>query len=166
MTIKRLSPADVPAYRRLRLRGLRESPAAFGSSYAEEVKRPLKAFAARLEPSADRWVFGAFVGGRLSGVVTLIREEKKKERHKASIYGLYVDPKVRQQGIGAQLIARVMATARRMRGLKQIRLGVVESNRPARRLYENAGFEVYGRERDALLVAGRFHAELLLVCFL
>jgi ribosomal protein S18 acetylase RimI-like enzyme len=166
MIIKRLSSADATAYRRLRLRGLRESPAAFGSSYSEEVKRPLKAFAARLEPSADRWVFGAFVGGRLIGVVTLIREEKKKERHKASIYGMYVDPKVRQQGIGAQLIARVMATARRMRGLKQIRLGVVESNRPARRLYENAGFEVYGRERDALLVAGRFHAELLLVCFL
>jgi len=166
MIIKRLSPADATAYRRLRLRGLRESPAAFGSSYGEEAKRPLKAFAARLESSADRWVFGAFVGGRLIGVVTLIREEKKKERHKASIYGMFVDPKVRQQGIGAQLITRVMATARRMRGLKQIRLGVVESNRPARRLYENAGFEVYGREKDALLVAGRFHAELLLVCFL
>ena len=164
MVIERLSPLQVTAYRRLRLRGLRESPTAFGSSHAEEAKFPLKTFAARLEPSPAKWVFGAFEGKRLVGVVTLIREDKRKERHKASIYGMYVEPKLRRKGVGRQLIARALDTARRLRGLKQVRLCVVEANLPARRLYESVGFTVYGREEDALLVAGKFHAELLLVC--
>ncbi|MDO8539561.1 MAG: hypothetical protein Q7S40_03910 [Opitutaceae bacterium] len=38
MTIRRLSPSDAAVFRRFRLRGLRESPTAFGSSFAEESK--------------------------------------------------------------------------------------------------------------------------------
>lgn len=163
MTIRRLSPSSATAYRRLRLRGLRESPTAFGSSYAEEAQHPLKTFAARLEQSAAKWVFGAFEGERLIGVVSLIREEKRKERHKAAIFGMYVEPKMRQNGIGRRLIGRVVDAAHRMHGLKQVRLAVVASNRPALRLYKSAGFEIYGREEDALFVAGKFHAELFLV---
>jgi ribosomal protein S18 acetylase RimI-like enzyme len=164
MIIERLSPSDVAAYRRLRLRGLRESPTAFGSSYAEEVKFPLKKFATRLEPSAAKWVFGAFEGERLVGVVTLVREARRKERHKASIYGMYVERKMRRKGIGRQLIHRVIETANKLQGLRQVRLAVVEMNRPALRLYESVGFKVYGREEAALYAAGRFYAELFLVC--
>ena len=163
MTIERLSPSHTAAYRRLRLRGLRESPTAFGSSYAEEAKFPLKAFVARMERSPTRWVFGAFEGGRLVGVVTLIRESKTKERHKASIFGMYVDRKMRRSGIGRRLLERAVEAARRLPGLKQVRLAVVETNLPALRLYESAGFKIFGREEAALRVAGKFYSELFLV---
>jgi ribosomal protein S18 acetylase RimI-like enzyme len=163
MTLRRLSPLDATEYRRLRLRGLRESPTAFGSSYAEEVKRPLKAFVARLEQTPTKWTFGAFENERLVGVVTLIREEKRKEKHKASIFGMYVDRKERRKGVGRELLNFVLEAARRMRGLKQLRLAVVEGNRPARCLYEGAGFKTYGREEAALCVAGKFYSELFLV---
>jgi len=162
MIIKRLSRMDVVAYRRLRLRGLRESPTAFGSSHSEEAKRPLEAFSARLEHSATKWVFGAFERGRLVGIVSLVRESKPKERHKASIYGMYVDRKARRNGIGRQLLNRVIETARGLKGLRQVRLAVVESNKPAFRLYESAGFEIYGREEAALCVSGKFYSELFL----
>ena len=47
--IRQLTPADAAAFQALRLRSLRESPEAFGSSYDEEVSRPLTAVAERLE---------------------------------------------------------------------------------------------------------------------
>jgi ribosomal protein S18 acetylase RimI-like enzyme len=162
MNIRRLSPPDAIAYRRLRLRGLRQSPMAFGSSHAEEAKYPLAVFEARLQQSATKWAFGAFAGEQLVGVVTLIRDGKPKARHKASIYGMYVERKMRRNGLGRQLLSRALEAARRMPGLRQVRLAVVEGNRPALRLYESAGFKIYGREEAALRVAGKLYAELFL----
>jgi ribosomal protein S18 acetylase RimI-like enzyme len=160
--IRRLTPTDAIAYRRLRLRGLRQSPLAFGSSYAEEAKYPLAVFETRLQPSASKWAFGAFAGEQLVGVVTLIRDGKPKTKHNASIYGMYVERKMRRNGLGRRLLHRAIETARRMRGLRQVRLAVVEGNRPALHLYERAGFKVYGREEAALRVAGKYYAELFL----
>jgi ribosomal protein S18 acetylase RimI-like enzyme len=76
---------------------------------------------------------------------------------------MYVERKLRRKGIGRQLIDRAVGAARQMRGLKQVRLAVVEANRPALRLYERAGFKIYGREEAALYVAGKFYSELFLV---
>jgi ribosomal protein S18 acetylase RimI-like enzyme len=163
MVIQRLTPSHVVEYRRIRLRGLRESPTAFGSSYEEEVKRPIKMFVARLEQADGKWAFGAFENNRIVGVITLIREEGKKERHKASIFGMYVEPKMRRKGIARKLLRRAIKTARRVHGIKQLRLSVVETSRPALRLYESEGFKVYGREEDALFVSGAFYTELFLV---
>jgi ribosomal protein S18 acetylase RimI-like enzyme len=163
MIVRRLTPADAPEFRRLRLKALRESPTAFGSSYAEEARRPLAAFKTRLEARADNWVFGSLHGQRLIGVLRLVREQGKKERHKATIYGLYVAPSERRRGIARKLLAEAIATARTLKGLRQIRIGVVTSNAAARTLYVKAGFVEYGKEEDALFVAGRFHAESLMV---
>jgi len=109
------------------------------------------------------WVFGAFEQDRLVGVVALVREEQTKEHHKASVFGMYVDARMRRKGIGRALMTIVLQVARELRGLRQVRLSVVESNRAALRLYESLRFKVYGREEAALLVSGRFFTELLLV---
>jgi GNAT superfamily N-acetyltransferase len=163
MLVRRLSSSDVVAYRRIRLLGLRKNPEAFGSSYSDEAKRPLKAFLYRLKLTDNIWTFGAFENDRLVGVVSLVREERAKERHKASIYGMFVDPRNRRKGIGRELIKRAIKTARQLRGLRQVRLGVVASNRPALGLYQSFGFGIYGRESAALLVGKRFYSELFLV---
>jgi RimJ/RimL family protein N-acetyltransferase len=166
ITVRRLRPSDSVEYRRLRLRGLRESASAFGSTYAEESKFPRKIFVAWLQPTDDKWIFGAFENQRLVGVVTLIREDKIKVKHKASIYGMYVAAKLRRKGVGHQLVDTVLQAARRLRGLKQVRLAVVEGNDPALHLYEAFGFKVYGREVNALLFKGKYYAELLLALHL
>jgi len=163
MIIRRLSPADAPEFRRLRLQALQESPTAFGSSYREEVRRPLAAFQKLLERRADNWVFGSLQARQLIGVLRLVRERGRKERHKATIYGLYVAPAERRRGIARRLLAQAIATARKLKGMRQIRIGVVTSNAAAIALYAKAGFVEYGQEDDALLVAGRFHAESQMV---
>src|SRR5216683_433083 len=103
MIIRRLSFKDGARFRRLRLLGQRESPRAFGKTYSEEAKLPLKTFAERLQWTADKWTFGTFEKERLVGVVTLLREAGEKEKHKASIVGMYVHPNMRGKGIGRGL---------------------------------------------------------------
>ena len=159
MNIRRLLPRDVTIYRRLRLRGLRNSPAAFGSSYFEESRRPLKALAERLKESPASWTLGAFENGKLIGVLSLVRETRKKKSHKASIFGMYVDEKMRRKGIGTKLIATAIEKAHRMRGVKQINLSAIHGNVSALRLYKGFGFKIHGTEDRSLNVAGRFYAE-------
>lgn len=159
-------PADAAEYRRLRLSALREAPTAFGRSYAEESLHELSFFAARLENTADHWTIGAFSGQRLVGIVSLVRDERLKAHHKASIYGMYVDPRWQQRGIGRELLEHVIAVASDLDGLKMLRLGVVSSNRPARKLYAALGFRTYGEEPLALQVDGRYYAEKLMALVL
>ena len=54
MEIRRLTPADVMAYRTLRLEGLREAPAAFAASYDEEAAFPLATYEGWLGAPPDR----------------------------------------------------------------------------------------------------------------
>lgn len=160
--IRRLTPEDAPACRRLRLQGLREAPTAFAGSYEEESVRPLEFFAQRLAPDDNVWPLGAFRGKRLVGMVTLVRDGQLKARHKAALYGMYIAPASRGLGIGRLLLAETLKTALTLEGLRQIRLGVITANRPALRFYRKAGFSEYGKERQAWLIAGRFYDETLM----
>ena len=58
-----MTEADAQEFRAVRLRGLREDPIAFGSSYEDEVQRPLDHTIERLRGSARRpgsFTIGAF----------------------------------------------------------------------------------------------------------
>jgi len=96
----------------LRLRGLREHPDAFTSSHAEESERPLVATERRLAPDSGDWVFGAFIANDLAGLTGLSREPRAKNRHKASIFGMYVASEHGRRGVGAALMRQVIETAR------------------------------------------------------
>ena len=151
MNIQQLSAADAAAYQALRLYGLQESPAAFGSSYEEEVRRPLETVAGRLADD-DNHIFGAFSDeGELTGTITLRRDTHVKSAHKAYVYAMYVLPQYRRQGVGRALMEAVIAGAREL-GLTWINLTVNHANKEAVRLYESCGFEMFGLEKDAFRI--------------
>jgi GNAT superfamily N-acetyltransferase len=155
--IRQLGPDDAAAFQAVRLRGLRESPGAFGSTYDEEVGSSLEAVAARLEPAAlppRRVVLGAFDADALVGVVGCYQEAKVKVQHKAVIWGMYVSPEARGQGLGRRLLESAIAEARTWPNVERVVITVVERVRGARELYLSAGFELFGREPDALRQGG------------
>ena len=157
MQVRRLAPADARAFRTLRLRGLREHPTAFTSSHDEDLQQPLQVAMARLEsPLYASW--GAFEGGELYGIVGLERETRAKNRHKATVVGMYVAPEVTGQGVGRALLQALLAHAR-AEGLASLVLTVTEGNAAAVALYESAGFRSFGIEPDAIRVGGRPHAK-------
>src|SRR5688500_8176991 len=109
--IRRLGPADAAAFHALRLHGLQECPDAFGSTYAEDLAMPMDTIAERLTAArapVGRAVFGAFDGDRLIGVSGCVQQAKAKERHKAIVWGTYVVPEQRGQGVGRQLLEAII----------------------------------------------------------
>jgi ribosomal protein S18 acetylase RimI-like enzyme len=160
MNIRRLTSADAAAFQALRLAGLREAPAAFGSSYEEEKDWPLSTIEDRLAASPDRGVFGAFEEGDLIGLITLGREGRLKQLHKAWIWGAYVAPSARGKGIGRALILEALALARSVPEVRQVNLSVTADNAAALHLYQSMGFKIFGVEEDALLVDGRLYREI------
>jgi ribosomal protein S18 acetylase RimI-like enzyme len=60
-----------------------------------------------------------------------------------------VRPEARGRGIGRALLDAIAAHSRAA-GLAQLQLGVGTGNAAARRLYDAAGYVVFGLERDAL----------------
>lgn len=162
MQIRPLDPADADAFQALRLSALCECPTAFASSYEEECEIPMSTVAERLTIRADRCVIGAFEGGELVGNVGLRREEKRKLAHKAFIWGMYVAPAFRRQGIGRQLVAQAVAQAASMPGVRQLNLGVNAANAAAIALYEALGFQPFGLERGFMLINGVLHDEILM----
>jgi ribosomal protein S18 acetylase RimI-like enzyme len=153
-TIRILTADDAGAYQTLRLRGLRESPAAFGSTLDEEMGRSIEQVAERLVEMRSvprRATFGAFDdNGSLLGVVACVQQSGVKARHKASIFAMYVSPDARGRGLGRALVARVIEHARGWDGVDRLTLTVTATQEPARALYLGAGFFVFGSEPDGL----------------
>ena len=155
---RRLGPEDAPAYRDIRLEGLRNEPAAFGSSHDREAPRTQAQWAEQLGRS---FTFGVFDGADLVGVASFRPEELEKTAHRAHLVAVYVKPPARGKGASRVLLETLIAAARNH--VVQLHLAVTAGNEPARRLYERFGFEVYGTDPRGLRIDGRFYDDYLMV---
>ena len=148
--IRPLGPDDAGAFLALRIEALENAPGAFASSADDERRLSRDQVEARLrDPSGDRLVLGAWEGG-LVGMVGLARERGAKLRHRATLWGLYVQPDARRKGWAQRLVGELLDRARDMRGLEQVELGVSVDNGPALALYSSLGFQKMGCELRAI----------------
>ena len=160
--IRRLTPADAPAYRALMLEGYAAEPEAFTATVDERKNVPLEWWIARVsdDPGASDVVFGAFARAELVGVAGFQPEQRPRTRHKATLIGMYVQPSARGRGVARALVEAVLSHARARPETRIMQLTVTESNTPARRLYELCGFRVFGTEPYALNLGDRFVAKV------
>lgn len=137
-------------------------PEAFTSTVAERERLPLSWWEGRLsaDPAADRIVLGAFEGEELAGVVGLSFERREKVRHKATLFGMYVQPKWRGRGVGGQLVTAALERARQRAGVRVVQLTVTETNAPAVALYEHCGFIRFGVEPMAVAAGSGYVTKL------
>lgn len=167
--IRPLTEDDAAIYHELRLRALREHPAAFAQPYESQAATPLADVERRLRGVSEAqydFILGLFSEDALIGMVGFHRETGVRVRHKGTIWGMYVAAESQGQGLGRELIRQAIDRAAEMPGLEQINLGVIGGNDYARNLYISLGFEPYGLEKRAIVVNGKYHDDELLQLFL
>lgn len=160
--VRRLTPADAAAHRALMLEAYAQSPDAFTSTVDEREGLPLSWWAARMSegPGASELVCGAFDGEELVGAAGLSFEQRERTRHKAILFGLYVRPAARGQGVARRLVDAVLDEARSSPLTEVVQLTVTESNSAAVQLYTRCGFVPFGSEPLAVRLDDRFVTKL------
>jgi ribosomal protein S18 acetylase RimI-like enzyme len=146
---RRLQAGDAGSYRVVRLEALKSFPESFGSTYEEESAVPKLKFETLIEESSvEGLIIGAFCEQQLIGIAGLIRDERRKTRHRGKIVQVYVNPDYRGQKVGENLMRMTVDTAFKTEGIEQLELAVVADNSSAIRLYEKIGFETYGEQKN------------------
>jgi RimJ/RimL family protein N-acetyltransferase len=146
-SLRTLTASDVSEFVRLRLEAVKNAPVAFHESVQEVKNRsPEQNTDILSDHGRGDFVMGAFDAESLVGMAGFSRAVPEKTAHKGTIWGVYVSPQYRQQGIGAALLEAVVDRAFNELGIKQIMLGVAAQSTGANRLYEAAGFRRFGVE--------------------
>lgn len=168
MHIRALTVEDVPAYVVLRREMLRDSPWAFAASEdadigCDEVKmrarmaEPVQTMVGAFDADCEQ---GAQPGAPLVGAGGLVGIHHAKMAHRVIIWGVYVSPRARGQGIGTGIIDALVKAARSWPGVDSVALSVSERSPAAQRLYERCGFVAWGREPRVLKVDGAVYDEI------
>jgi ribosomal protein S18 acetylase RimI-like enzyme len=95
-----------------------------------------------------------------------VRERGLKERHKGSIWGVYLNASARGKGIGRKLLETLLERTVKCEGLEQIVLSVATTQAAASSLYRSLGFVPFGREPRALKVGDCYIDEEYMVLHL
>lgn len=160
MEFRKLTAGDLEASWQCRLRGLRDAPKAFGSTYEESKRRGPTRFTRILaNDSVDEVLFGAVKGERVVGLICVNRQDGETVLHKAAITSMFVDLECQRQGIGGALLDLAIAHAQQKMAVKAVYLAVESNNLGARTLYESRQFKVWGREPLALRHGETYYSE-------
>lgn len=141
--IRKLVPDDAPDYRHLRIEAAGDP--AFGGANAVEAGYPIDLLRRVLETSDDAFILGAFVDADLVGMVGFGFNDVTSA---GTLYGLYVKPEFRRQGLARRLLEQLMVLGR-AGGARYVELYVDRHNAAARSLYRAYGFVEAATEEAA-----------------
>lgn len=156
--IRILNQGDAGELFHLRRSALLDSPLAFLASSEEDLESSEAAVRQLLKPQRESVVFGAYAQ-KLIGMLGFYHANQRKAAHKANLWGMFVLPAYRQQGVAARLLDASIRYARSLEGITSVHLSVSESAVAARHLYEQAGFETWGVEPDAIRFEEKSNSE-------
>ena len=159
VALRDATPLDVPA--RFALGNTPEIQAMFGADPAAVRDITPEAAEAWVQSHIDdphAWVIevdGALIGGiRLYGI-------NYSDKRAQLAIGI-IDPAALGKGLGTQAMRLLAAHAFDTLGLHRLGCRVLDFNARAISAYEKVGFVVEGREREAALIAGTWHDDLIL----
>src|SRR5205814_9807923 len=102
--------------------------------------------------------WGAVAGEQLCGMVGIERETRPKNRHKATVVGMYVSQEYFGTGMGRALMEALLAQARED-GLALLVLTVTEGNTVATNFYGAFGFRSFTINPRPIKADRRFHGK-------
>ena len=156
IAFRTLTPEDAAAFLEIRLGSILTDPEAYIMSRTEEEKETVASIVTRICSDIvppEKFVIGAFATTKLIGISAFYQEKWENLRHKGELWGVYVDPQYRQQGIARSLVTQTIEMARLIPGLEQIKLEV--SGAMQKRFYESLGFSAWGTEIACTKIADK-----------
>ena len=140
---------------------LRESPTAFGSTYADESQLSDAQWLDRVAQFSGVQSVGylAMDAQTACGIVRATFDDQDSTI--AWVESMWVAPQCRRTGIGRLLIGEVLAWAR-ARGLRALKLSVTHSNEPAILFYRSLGFCSTGKTEPHPRETALLECEMLL----
>lgn len=158
MLVRKLTLADLDAYRALHRHGLVHAPASFVETAAQDALRADGEIAPALE-RGEAW--GVFEGDRMLGKLVIDCLPYAVLAHTRWLHVIYVHPEARGTGAGAALMRGAIDHARRD-GAFRFLLWVNDENKAARRFYEKLGFEEIGRIDQGLAAGASYVDDVLM----
>jgi ribosomal protein S18 acetylase RimI-like enzyme len=140
---------------------LRSEPAAYSSSYEETLAWSDDVWQRRLADDR-RLQLLARVQGRPIGILGGYLGSDEGDESVAVVFGMYVTSEHRGRGVGRLLLSSLLDRLSAFPHISTIRLGVTETQGPARRLYESMGFQVVGKTEDGIVADGQRYDELIM----
>ena len=158
-TIRPFEPDEAGALRKLRLEALLAHPDCFGSTPEEAVEQTEQRYE---EIASSGRVIGCFDReGGVTGMAGLETAALRKLQHRATLWGVYVNPGLRGTGAAEALLRATIALARPP--VEEILLTVTLFNEPAIRLYQRLGFKRYGLDERALKLSNGAYVDELMM---
>ncbi len=154
-------PRDWRDLRAIRLEALQSEPAAYSSSYEETLARPDEHWRQRLASDHSVHLL-ARAGSRPIGMVGGYLGSDEGDDNVAVVFGMYVTSEYRGRGIGRLLLTSLIDRLSAFPHITTIRLGVTETQSPARGLYESMGFQVVGKTEEGIVVGDRRYDEYIM----
>jgi GNAT superfamily N-acetyltransferase len=144
ITIERVTPSNLPAFKEIRLRALQDTPQAFGSTFARESQFTETEWLERTKRWNGKTGIGflAMDDGHGCGIAGGLMDAD--DRTCVMLVSMWTAPTHRRSGIGRVLVDHVLDWAR-LREARTLRLMVTSANEPAIRFYEKLGFTRTGR---------------------
>jgi ribosomal protein S18 acetylase RimI-like enzyme len=139
-----ITPQNALIFKSVRLRALRDTPKAFGPTYAKESQLTDADWVKRAAQwNGDKSVFYlAMDAGAACGMAGTRLDQDDATR--AHLISMWTAPTHRQQGIGRLLVNEILGWAS-LRGVRILQLMVTSGNEPAIMFYHRLGFALTGR---------------------
>lgn len=142
--IRRIRAEEGPLLMQVRLLSLLDAPYAFASTYTESIQQPREHWTERARAAAAGGSNAVYVAMAPDGPVGMAGGFTPEDRPEVRmIFGVWVEPTVRGQGLGRRLTETVVDWAFGS-GADVCELWVAEPNTAARAMYDALGFEDSG----------------------
>jgi ribosomal protein S18 acetylase RimI-like enzyme len=163
MEIRRLTPSDYDPFYEVRLASLLECPEEFATdadAWRNAPRETINKLLLNSEERTDMPILGAWKNGHLVGLAGLNRDLRPSVVHKSTLWGVYVLPEHRRQGIGRALLNELISIAHKTPDLRLIRAVVTITSADALSLLEKTGFKRFGQEPEAKRFKDTFYDQV------
>lgn len=154
-----ITPDRWEEYRDLWLEALQQTPEAFAADYETQKNVPDSVWKERLREvvkGQDAMMVFAKQNTKLVGMIGAYFDDNPKFQHIATIWGAYVKPEYRKQGVATRMAEILFAMIGDRKEIKKIKTYSITNGHLAVNVYQHFGFDIIGVSKAELRIGESF----------